>query len=576
MCGIFTLLNNSGQIPEDLVMESFEKARSRGPETTNIKMNYDNLNMMFGFHRLAINGLNNNSDQPIEVDNCLLVCNGEIYNYHELYHYLPAGQTAKTDSDCEVIIHMYKKFGIEYTLSVLDGVFAFALYDKINEKMFVARDPYGVRPLYKLTQNDYNDYSSSTSSIIGFASEMKQLSDLKSKLDYFENPINIMPKCDIEQFTPGTYMALHLAIDTENTNKFWKIYEHNKYTVPGFQVISPDIVYEEILPLVRQQFIQAVRKRVIGTTERPIACLLSGGLDSSLVTAIVSRMVPNLETYSIGLQGSEDLKYAKKVADFLKTNHHEIIVSEEDFFNAIPEVISKIESYDTTTVRASVGNYLVAKYISENSSAKVIFNGDGSDELMGGYLYMHAAPNKLDFDYECRRLLSQIHYFDVLRSDRSISTNGLEPRTPFLDRGWVQFFLSIPSELRHHAALGKCEKYIIREAFSGVNHDEGDFLPNEVLFRTKEAFSDGVSSQQKSWFEIIAERVKEKLSSETIPQDYTHNPPQTLEQYYYRKLYDEMFPNCEHCIPYFWMPRFVEATDSSARTLNVYNEQMSD
>jgi len=575
MCGIFTLLNNSGQIPEGLLISSFNKARSRGPETTNTKMNYEQLNMMFGFHRLAINGLNSNSDQPIEVDDCLLVCNGEIYNYHELYHYLQVSNSivAKTDSDCEIIIHMYKKFGIEYTLSVLDGVFAFALYDKKKERLYIARDPYGVRPLYKLVENHYNDYPVST--IIGFASEMKQLSEIKNHLDDSDNKLSLIPKCQLTQFTPGTYMTIKLDIDSKNAEKFWTISSEKTYSVPGFQVISPDIVYDEILPLVRQQFIQAVRKRVIGTTERPIACLLSGGLDSSLVTAIVSRMVPNVETYSIGLQGSEDLKYARKVADFLKTNHHEIIVSEDDFFDAIPEVISRIESYDTTTVRASVGNYLVAKYISQNSSAKVIFNGDGSDELMGGYLYMHEAPNKIEFDYECRRLLSQIHYFDVLRSDRSISTNGLEPRTPFLDRGWVQFYLSIPSEMRHHSALGKCEKYIIREAFSSSNHDEGDFLPSEVLFRTKEAFSDGVSSQTKSWFEIIAEKVVSKMPTDSLP-EYHHNAPSTLEQHYYRKIYDELYPNCEKCIPYFWMPRFVEATDSSARTLTVYNEKMTD
>ena len=189
----------------------------------------------------------------------------------------------------------------------------------------------------------------------------------------------------------------------------------------------------------------AVKKRVQGTTERPIACLLSGGLDSSLITALVNKYHKGqLNTFSIGMKGSEDLKYAREVADHLKTNHTEIILTPEEFFDAIPDVIRTIESYDTTTVRASVGNYLVGKYISENSDCKVIFNGDGSDELTGGYLYFLKAPNAIEFDAECRRLIHEIHFFDVLRSDRCIAAHGLEPRTPFLDRTFVNEYLNIP------------------------------------------------------------------------------------------------------------------------------------
>ena len=394
---------------------------------------------------------------------------------------------------------------------------------------------------------------------------MKQLCDIKIELDTHN-----VSEYFIEQFTPSTYMTLSL----DNSRQCWKIHNNKTYSHPGFQVMSLDTKYDTILSMVRLQFIEAIRKRVMGTTDRPIACLLSGGLDSSLVTSIVSRMVPNLETYSIGLEGSEDLIYANKVAKFLNTEHHEIIVSETEFFNAIPEVISKIESYDTTTVRASVGNYLIAKYISQHSPAKVIFNGDGSDELMGGYLYMHAAPNKLEFDFECRRLLSDIHFFDGLRSDRSICSNGLEARTPFLDRGWVQFYLSIPPEIRNHSQQNKCEKYIIREAFDDSNHNLGVFLPSEILFRTKEAFSDGVSSKTKSWYEIISNEVLKILPIDSIPDNYKHNLPKTLEQYYYRKIYDDIFPNCEKCIPYFWMPKFVNANDASARTLDIYQKKI--
>jgi asparagine synthase (glutamine-hydrolysing) len=190
-------------------------------------------------------------------------------------------------------------------------------------------------------------------------------------------------------------------------------------------------------------------------------------LDSSLITALVNQINKQengpdkkLETYSIGLEGSEDLKYARIVSDYLGTNHTEILLTEQDFIDAIPEVIYTIESYDTTTVRASIGNYLLGKYISKNSDAKVIFNGDGSDELCGGYLYMHKAPNQLEFDYECRRLLNNIYAFDVLRSDKCISSHGLEPRTPFLDRSWVQFYLSIDPKLRFHPGEKQCEKLV--------------------------------------------------------------------------------------------------------------------
>ena len=242
--------------------------------------------------------------------------------------------------------------------------------------------------------------------------------------------------------------------------------------------------------MINESLSEAVRKRV-NNTDREIACLLSGGLDSSLITALVKKMCPNkqLTTWSIGLKGSEDLKYARMVADHLGTVHNEIVVSEYDFLNCIESVIQAIESYDTTTVRASVGNWLISKYIKENSDCKVVFNGDGSDEVCGGYMYFHCAPDSIEFDKECKKLLKEIHFFDVLRSDRSISSHGLEARTPFLDANFVSTYLSIPANIRNHSENKCCEKYLLRRAF-----DNG-LLPKEVLWRTKEAFSDGVSSQ---------------------------------------------------------------------------------
>ena len=273
------------------------------------------------------------------------------------------------------------------------------------------------------------------------------------------------------------------------------------------------------------------------------------------------------------MPGSEDLKYSQIVADHLGTKHTQIILSEDDFFDAIPEVIKSIESYDTTTVRASVGNYLISKYIREHSEAKVIFNGDGSDEVTGGYMYFHKAPTEEEFDKECHRRLDDIYTFDVLRSDKSVSSNGLEPRTPFLDKEFVDAYLSIPIKHRYHPGNKQCEKYLLRKAFDGIN-----LLPDNVLWRTKEAFSDGVSSQTKSWFEIIDEKIRAANGNVYMPdvyesKKYSVNMPSTQEQNYYRELFEKFYPGGGYILPYFWMPKYVNAQDSSARTLNVYNEQ---
>ena len=320
---------------------------------------------------------------------------------------------------------------------------------------------------------------------------------------------------------------------------------------------------------IREKLYAAVEKRCC-TTERPIACLLSGGLDSSLVAALVSQYhkengLPSLETYSIGLEGSVDLKYAKKVAEHLGTKHTEIILTEDDFCNAIPEVIYAIESYDTTTVRASIGNYLLGKYISTHSEAKVIFNGDGSDELLGGYLYMKKADDAIEFDKECRRLLKEIHMFDVLRSDKSISSHGLEPRTPFLDRGFTQYVLSLPCDIRFQP--NTIEKYWLRQAFA-----MDELLPIEVLWRKKEAFSDGVSKTSRSLYEILQEHAEKMVPGEIETQQWIINPPKTKEQYYYRKIFEEHYKNCANVIPHMWMPKYVNAEDASARTLSIYDE----
>jgi len=597
MCGIFALLNNTDQLSQPLIKMQFEKGVGRGPEFS--KLTQPELNAQFGFHRLAINGQNSKSNQPFIINDIVLICNGEIYNYEYLYRVMNVAPT--TDSDCEIIIHLYEKYGIEHTLQMLDGVFAFVLMDyrgsNDTAKIYVARDPYGVRPLYVMSSN-----VNALNNIYGFASELKVLSDLGHTL----NNEDTVCFYDIHQFGPGTYSYYESNV---SSHFYWVNVRQNViYHTPGFHQLNKpnnETTYLDIYKNIRTYLYEAVKKRCI-TTERPIACLLSGGLDSSLITALVMEYhiqhgLPPIETYSIGLSGSEDLYYAKIVAEYLGTKHTEIVLTEEDFLNAIPDVIYAIESYDTTSVRASIGNWLLGKYIKEHSEAKVIFNGDGSDELTGGYLYMGCAPDAIEFDRECRQLLKDIHAFDVLRSDKSISSHGLEPRTPFLDRTWVQFYMSISPELRFHNNNKSCryqEKHLLRNSFSSefyLNSAGLQILPDSILWRKKEAFSDGVSKQTRSLYEIIKEYTTNKFNElehtkyclidnniyvhALIVHSDTKNigchlPPQTAEQFYYRSIFEKYYSGRGHIVPYFWMPKYVNATDASARTLDIYTNDL--
>ena len=543
MCAIFSILNNCYSTKD--VEIAFSKGTPRGPESSNLKFN-NTENYIIGFHRLAINGFKNpKSEQPLNYMNCTLICNGEIYNWDNLHSTLNIPK--HSGSDCEIIIHLYKKFGIDYTLKLLDGVFSFILIDHSNSEIYVARDTYGVRPLF-----------------VGFDNNVIIYSSILKSITLFNKYSTIYAK----QFPPGSYSKL---VKDVNQNK-WIFEISNRIFSSNNVLFNKHFSFEHVSQLIFESLSQAVKKRIVNT-DRTIACLLSGGLDSSLITSLVKKHLPKgkeLHTWSIGFEGSEDLHYAQKVADFVGTIHHSIVVKEQEFLDAIPDVIEAIESYDTTTVRASVGNWIISKYIKENSDAKVIFNGDGSDEVSGGYMYFHYAPNCLNFDSECRRLLNDIHYFDVLRSDRSIASHGLEARTPFLDKTFVQSYLSIPSNFRYQTHKTGCEKYLIRTAFDNKN-----FLPKEVLWRTKEAFSDGVSSNKKSWYQVIQDHLinyKPKFSDSNY--QAMNNPPKTLEQKYYRDIFIEKFGNnFSNVIPYFWMPKFVDATDASARTLQIYKDK---
>jgi asparagine synthase (glutamine-hydrolysing) len=460
-----------------------------------------------------------------------LVCNGEIYNHKKLA--AEHGLIMQTDSDCEVILHLYEKVGMNKMCKLLDGVFAFCLYDSKNNVMYSARDRYGVRPSY---------YGLTAKEGIVIASEIKAMSDLVET---------------VQHFPPGTWWS------SETPQSFYTYFDRE------YSITSTPITEDDATSRIRTLLTDAVEKRMM--SDREVGSLLSGGLDSSLIAALANQFLETrLKTFSIGMPGSPDLKYASKVARWIGSDHHVVSASREDFISAIEEVIYSIESYDTTTVRASVGNYLVGKYIKENTDVKVVFNGDGSDEVCMGYLYNHAAPTNKDFFLENQRLLREIHFFDVLRSDRSVSSHGLEARTPFLDKDFVDFYMSLPVELKRFST-NRPEKYLLRKAFS-----ETWLLPGEVLWRKKCAFSDAVSSKESSWHKTIQGHVDTLISDqefEKYKSRYAHCTPVLKESFYYRKVFESMFGvSSVATTPHFWMPRWTVTDDPSARELSDYRE----
>jgi len=526
MCGIFAFFGNT---KVDLASYA-NKIKHRGPDNTVHKQ--INEKVYFHFHRLMINGLSTESNQPFHIKGIWLMCNGEIYNYKTLDGL--NGFQLHTKSDCEIILHMYLKYGIVETCKKLDGVFSFALYDEKINRLYVARDHLGIRPLYIGRDEDGN---------IGFASEAKALTFMTH----------------IEQFPPRTIWTSGLY----SFNSYYKF--PNKIKIFN---------EEKACRMIKWYLDEAVSKRFL-MTDVEVGCLLSGGLDSSLVTSICSRLLPSpkdLKTFSIGLKGSPDLLNAKSVADFLGTNHFSYEVSEQEFLDAIRDTIYCLGSYDITTVRASVGHMLISRYVSRDTDVKVLFSGEVADE-MGSYLYFMNAPDKDAYREECFRLLQDIHYFDGLRSDRSISYAGIESRVPFSDKDFMALYLSIDTKLKLFND-SRIEKYLIRKAYADFN-----YLPDSVLWRRKNGFSDSVSSKTRSWSTIIQEHVNTLVSDEEFKTEsvkYRHNQPQIKEAYYYRKVFCELYNEDgtrEHSniVPYMWLPKWCgDVKDPSARVLDIY------
>ena len=516
MCGIFGYIGNN--YSDEQLLNMANKIIHRGPDSSSsLKIN----NIFFTFHRLAINGLNPESDQPMVNNGIYLICNGEIFNYKKLIKEFEFENDYRSESDCEIIIHLYIKFGIDKTCKLLDGEFAFVLYDSNKDILFTGRDKIGVRSLYWCFDDNYNE--------LCFCSELKGLVVIKN----------------VEQFPVGSYWSS----ETKQVIKYSDFKDDINY----------EETEEEIISNIKDLFKKAVDKRLM--SDRKLACLLSGGLDSTTVTALVAKNYEpySLNTYSIGLKNSVDLHYAKIAADYFKTNHVSVELSVDEFIDAIIPTIKQIESYDTTTVRASVGNYLVSLYIKENTDDTVIFCGDVSDEIFGSYRGFYYAKNDSEFYKENIKMLENIQYFDVLRSDKSIAGAGLEARVPFSDTEFLNYCMKInPSHKRF--TKEKMEKYLFRKAFE-------DILPSELAWRVKTAFSDGVSNSEKPWYEIIKEFMDRAYTDnefENFRLKYTYNMPYDKESLFYREVFEELYPNMSHTIPYFWKQPFIEGDDPSA------------
>lgn len=522
MCGIFAVFGNFSK-QQKIVMNAGQENKKRGPDNCSMLVRNNNLYM---FHRLAINDVSENGNQPMISGETIMMANAEIYNYKKLID--THNIKCDSSSDCEVILRLHEQLGFSQMVKQLYGVYSIILTDKEGKKIYFARDRIGVRPLYYGITKDYKIFA---------------LSSTPEALTKF---------CDyIQPVQPGC----SILVENNSNNPTWTFEKLNEFelSLSVNRISNP-------LNEIKQTLEEAVKMRLL--SDRPMGCLLSGGLDSSIIAYLLARNLggSNVRTYSIGMEGSTDLEYARKVTSFLGTKHSEVIFTPNEGLNAISEVIRHLASYDITTVRASVGMFLLSKWISTNTTDKVIFSGEGSDEIFEGYLYFHNAPNEIEAENDSLRLIKELHTYDVLRADRCISSNGLEPRVPFLDKNVIDLSLSLLAKEKwpNNSEKKGCEKYLLRKAFEGC-------LPNEIIWRQKEAFSDGVSSKKKSWYQYIQEYCENKISNEMFNSKYP-----SKEAQYYKTVFEHHFPNYDLKLDY-WMPRWTNVKDPSARLLKSYN-----
>lgn len=566
MCGIWAFLQPKQ--PKDNLVDQFHdffQLKHRGPDHTHFET-YGPIT--FGFHRLAIVDTSFAGNQPFKKEDSqrtvFLMCNGEIYNYKELIEEFKLDSSIK--NDCCILLEIYWKLlldGCEADFPKIiqhriKGEYAFLLVEmdalKNVRQVIACRDTVGVRPLY-----------ASTMTAIQSGHGLLFTSEVKGARSY---------SGEIKEFPPGhlTYYCVDMFGDVS-------IHDHSLTShlyLRSFDDFKQD---SELLYDLRQTVADCVQRRL--SADRPIAFLTSGGIDSSLVTALSAKLLGKpIRTFCCGItEGGvavgRDLEYAREVSQWIGSDHTEVLFTKEEALAAIPDVVRTVESWDTTTIRASVGQYLVCKWIGENTDCRVVLVGEGPDEVCSSYLFNWYAPDGKALDDSARDYVKNIHLYDARRADRCIARWGLEARVPFLDPEFIQTYWRIPANERMPKTRG-IEKWWLREAFKGT-----DILPERVRLRMKDAFSDSISGQV-SWTQIIQEWVADKVSDDEMAraaETYPWCTPQTKEAYYYRKLFCQIHgQHRQKILPGYWQPRWnangVEVSgyvDPSARTLGVYS-----
>ncbi|XP_072932721.1 asparagine synthetase [glutamine-hydrolyzing] [Epargyreus clarus] len=549
MCGIWATFGITGGLSPTCI-KCFSAISHRGPDAWRIEQDAREPLAIFGFQRLTIvDGLY--GMQPMRLHRyprTTLICNGEIYNCKRLRDQYDFPY--ETKCDVEAIIHCYQNFGIAETVKQLDGVFAFCLVDGEKRKIYIGRDPYGVRPLFRFHDEE--------NGVLGICSEGKGLIGLKQKAS--EN-------ATLGQFTPGHFEVWDILeggkVKLDYTEQYFK-----PGTPPRFipfvsdEELSKLNIYEKTAYLLEA----SCKKRLM--SERRIGCLLSGGLDSSLIAALTVKLAREhklpykIQTFAIGMGDSPDLAAARTVAEYLGTEHHEVRFDENDVKQVLDSVIYHLESFDITTIRASTPMFILSKYIKENTDTTVVFSGEGADELAQGYIYFRDAPSETMGHDESIRLLSDIYLYDGLRADRTTSAFSLELRVPFLDLQLTHHYLSIDPKLRQPQE--GVEKHLLRSSFA-----KSGLLPDSILWRHKEAFSDGVASVKKSLFTTIEEIIAERYPEDNL--QFSGLQPTTTESKYYRYIFEKSFPGQHNFTPYYWMPKWVQVSDPSARFIKHYS-----
>ena len=523
MCSIMGYCGKEAD--REAFLAGFEKTVSRGPDDSRV---VDTTNGLLGFHRLAIMGLTPSGMQPFRLGDSYVVCNGEIYGFEKLKNELRDKYTFASDSDCEILLPLYREYGTDM-FRMLDAEFACIIYDGETQEYIAARDPIGIRPLY---------YGYDKKGVILFASEAKNLVGLTDR---------IMP------FPPGHY------------------YKDGKF-ICYCDIAKVDAVCHDSLDTVcrnmHDKLVAGVEKRLVADAK--VGFLLSGGLDSSLVCAIAAKKSrEKIKTFAIGMsEDAIDLKYAKQAADYIGSEHREIIITKDDVISSLETVIALLGTFDITTIRASMGMYLICKAIHEQTDIRVLLTGEISDELFG-YKYTDFAPDAAAFQAEAEKRVRELHMYDVLRADRCISVNSLEARVPFGDLDFVKYVMAIDPEMKRNT-YGK-GKYLLRRAF-----EDGDYLPPEILWREKAAFSDAVGHSMVDYLKEYAQTCYTDAEFEAGCQKYTHARPFTKESLLYRDIFEKYYPGQSEMIVDFWMPNKAwegcDVNDPSARVLSNYGD----